>query len=245
MAQAQKAESQEVAVATADPFMSMVERLASIPNLSAETVDRFLAMQERVMDREAKTAFYDAMNRVQAAIPSVMPNSRNDQTSSDYANLKAISSAIKPVYTKEGFSASFWQGKSEVEGNIRVEGVLRHRDGHSEPYSLELPPDKAGIAGKVNKTDVHAAGSTFTYGRRYLTCMMFDVAVGFDTDGNQPADTITEEQVATLQKLLDNVSDTDNDLFFKWAKIEALEDLPAKKFGTCVARLKEKQRAAD
>lgn len=228
----------------ADPFMAMVERLASIPNLSAETVDRFLAMQERVMDREAKTAFYDAMNRVQARIPSVMPNKRNDQTSSDYANLKAISAAIKPVYTQEGFSASFWQGKAEQEGYIRVEGVLRHRDGHSEPYSLELPPDKVGIAGKVNKTDVHATGSTFTYGRRYLTCMMFDVAVGPDTDGNKPADTVTEEQVEVLARLLEKVTDEDHDLFFKWAKVERLEDLPAKKFATCEKKLKEKQRAA-
>ena len=166
-------ESKDIVKTTAEPsqFMQMIEKIANNPKIDADTVEKFLDMQERILDRDAKTAFYGAMNIVQGQIETVIPDRYNLQTGSDYASLQAIDAAIKPVYTAQGFSVSFWQSKPETEGFIRVEGVLRHRDGHSEPYHLELPPDKAGIKGAVNKTDVHAAASTFNYARRYLTCM--------------------------------------------------------------------------
>jgi hypothetical protein len=239
--------SQELAkqedVAPSDPFVEMVERLARIPELNPDTVQKFLDMQMQIMDRNAKTEFYDAMNRVQAKLPSVLPDSRNTQTNSDYASLKAISAAITPVYTAEGFSTSFWQGESDKPELIRVEGVLRHRAGHSEPVRhVQFPPDKVGIKGTVNKTDIHAAGSAFTYGRRYLKCMMFDVAVGADTDGNPPESGLSEEQQLNIQAILDELSDDKIDAFFKKARKEGIEDLLASRYDVYVKWL-EKQRA--
>lgn len=182
------AESKEVVKATTDPFVDMIERLATNEAVDPDKMQKLVDLQIQIMDRNARDEFYAAMSRVQADIPSVLPDSRNEQTHSDYASLQAISRAIKPIYTAEGFSASFWEGKDAPEGAIRIEGTLRHRDGHSEPYGANLALDDVGIKGNVNKTKVHATGSTFTYGRRYLTCMMFDVSVGFDGDGNQPSD---------------------------------------------------------
>ena len=113
-----------------------------------------------------------------------------------------IARAIKPVYAAEGFSVSFGEKKAEREGYIHIEGVLRHMAGHSETYSLELPIDDKGIKGTANKTQLHATGSTYTYGRRYLTCLMFDVATGDDTDGNQPIEPITKEQVQEINVII-------------------------------------------
>lgn len=186
-----KAENASTAIIEhkSDPFVSMVERLAINEAVDPDKMQKLVDLQIQIMDRNARDEFYAAMNRVQERIPSVLPNKRNEQTHSDYSDIFAIAKAIKPVYTAEGFSASFSEGESKHEGWMRIVGVLRHRDGHSESdYYVDLPPDKEGIKGNVNKTDIHAAGSTFTYGRRYLTCLMFDIAVGEDTDGNQPSD---------------------------------------------------------
>lgn len=236
-------DKKQVATVTSDPFIQMVERLSQVPDLNPDTVQKFLDMQMQVRDRNAKEAFYEAMNRVQKNLPAVLPNSRNEQTSSAYADLKAVSNAIKPVYAAEGFSASFWEGKPVRDGYIRVEGLLRHRDGHSEPYSLELPPDKAGIKGQVNKTDVHAAGSTFTYGRRYLTCMMFDVVVGPDTDGNAPKEPISEEQVADLEALITEIGlpPSRKAKFMNLYRIKSLEQMAADDYDDAIQNLKQIQ----
>ncbi|MGI9293453.1 MAG: ERF family protein [Pseudomonadales bacterium] len=183
------AESKDVVEHKSDPFVEMIERLATNEAVDPDKMQKLVDLQIQIMDRNARDEFYAAMSRVQAEIPSILPDSRNEQTHSDYASLKAISVALKPIITSEGFSASFWQGKAEQENHIRVEGILRHSAGHSEPVRwVELEPDKVGIRDGVNKTNVHAAGSTFTYGRRYLKCMMFDITVGGDLDGNQPSD---------------------------------------------------------
>ena len=58
-------------------------------------------------------------------------------------------------------------------------------------------------------------------------------------------DVISEDQAEAIQNLLKQVSDADQILFFKWAKVDSVEELPAKKYATCVKKLEEKKRAAD
>lgn len=239
--------TKDVAVPAEQPenqFVQMVERFATNPDIDADKLQKLVDMQMQILDRDAKTDFYAAMNRVQAKLPAVVPNQHNSQTSSNYANLQAVSSAITPVYTAEGFSTSFWQGSSPVEGMIRVVGILRHSSGYSEPERfVDVPPDKTGIKGNVNKTDLHAAGSAFTYGRRYLKAMMFDISVGIDTDGNPTEyERISEEQVANIEALIDEVA-ADKDKFLNWANVEAIEDLAAKYYHTAIAMLEKKRRA--
>jgi hypothetical protein len=42
----------------------------------------------------------------------------------------------------------------------------------------------------VNKTQVHALGSTSSYARRYLVCMIFNVTTEDDNDGNRRKDEV-------------------------------------------------------
>lgn len=224
-----------------DPFIQMVERLAANPDIDADKLERVLAVQEKILDRTARDEFYAAISRVQAILPTVKTDAWNDQTKSRYARLSAISRAITPIYTAEGFSASFWEGKDAPEGSIRIEGILRHRDGHSEPYGANLALDDVGIKGNVNKTKVHGTGSTFTYGRRYLKCMMFDIAVGDDDDAQAKVETISEEQAADLNALIDEIGLTPSRkaAFMRWAKIEETNQLPADDFNFAVKYLKK------
>lgn len=226
------------------PFMQMLERVANNPDVDADKMQRILDMQGQVLDREARNEFYDAMNRVQADLPSVARDARNEQTHSNYATLDAISRAIKPIYTAHGFSTSFRQAECVREDYIRIAGVLRHRQGYSEDSYVELPLDKTGMAGKVNKTDVHATASTFQYGRRYLTCMMFDIATGDDLDGNQPAEGLDEEQEAAVEAMLTELSKEHQAEFWQKARVTEMSELLAHRYKTYIDWLEKKRAEA-
>ena len=160
---------------TATSIIQVIERAAMNPDVDMEKMERLLAMQERILDRQGEVDFSEAMARVQAELPTVVKDAFNQQTSSKYAKHEALAKAIKPIYTREGFSITFSEGEAPKEGFIRIIGVLRHRAGYKESHHIDLPLDIAGIKGSVNKTPTHATGSTFSYGRRYLTCLIFDV----------------------------------------------------------------------
>lgn len=194
--------TQLVVDANGDPFVTMVERLATNDRVDADKLEKLVDIQIRIMDRNAEAEFNTAMSKVQSELPTVAADALNTQTSSMYAKHEAISKAIKPIYTRHGFSTSFSQADTDRADHIRVRGVLRHNAGHAEEYFADLPIDDKGIKGNTNKTPLHAAGSTFTYGRRYLTCLMFDVATGDDNDGNvYDSGAISEEQQNQLHAL--------------------------------------------
>ena len=230
--------------APASPFMQMIERVANNPEIDADKMQRILDMQIQVLDREARDEFFDAMNKVQMNMPSVARDARNEQTHSTYATLDSISRAIKPIYTAQGFSTSFRQEKSDIENYIRIAGTLRHRAGHSEDSHVDMPLDKTGMKDNINKTDVHATGSTFTYGRRYLTCLMFDIATGDDLDGNQPPEGLDKEQEAAVEALLTELSKEQQDEFWQKSRVEKIDELLAHRYKTYIDWLEKKRAEA-
>ncbi len=144
---------------------------------------QLLDLKERFDREEARKAYAKAMKAVQAEAPKIAKEATNTQTKSQYALLETINAGLVPVYTRHGFSLSFSQGESPTEGHIRIVCDVSHEAGHNEVKHVDLPLDMTGIAGAVNKTAIHATGSTYSYGRRYLTCMIFNVSTGDDDDG--------------------------------------------------------------
>lgn len=173
-------------VTLADAAMSLIERAAANPDIDVDKLERLLAMRERVEDRSAESAFNEAMARVQSEIPKIRANAYNDQTRSAYANYEALSDALTPHITRAGFACIFGTDKSPLgETMVRITCDLTHEAGHSKHYFADLPLDMTGIKGSVNKTKMHGTGSTYSYGRRYLKLLMFDVAITEeDDDGN-------------------------------------------------------------
>ncbi len=229
--------------AAQDPFVQMVERLATNKDVDPDKLQKLVDIQMQIMDRNAEAEFNAAMSRVQGQLPEVERKSENLQTKSKYAKHEAIAKAIKPIYTAEGFSAVFSQGQADTDSYLRVNGTLRHSGGHSEPHYVDLPLDKAGIKGNVNKTDLHATSSTFMYGRRILTCIMFDVSTFYETDGNLPQDTITTDQATALNDLITETK-ANKAKFLNWAGVESAEEMPAS-FYDEAKRLLEDRRGKD
>jgi hypothetical protein len=200
------------------------------------------AMHKEMMDREASQAFNDAMARAQANIQPIAKNRRNDHTKSMYATLAAINDAITPIYTAEGLSVSFDTYSTERDkdlppldaGKVRVIAFCSHRGGHTRKYHLDGALDDAGKDGTKNKTGIQAMGSTVSYLRRYLVCMIFNVATADDNDGNGGgAGNRMDEK--TLGKHLDmiNGSEAEADVLKNFAKAyneaEELKDKDAQR----------------
>lgn len=229
-----------------DPMVSMIERVVMDPTIPIDRLKEVLAMKERLEDRalenaerEAKKAYFAAMSRCQAELPVVTKRQKNSHTNSKYADLAAIEREAMPIVHKHGFAVSFQPDGYNEKGELRVLWEISHEDGHSRNGVGEIPIDGAGSQGKVNKTGTQAFGSTATYGRRYLLCMLFNISTGDDRDGNAPSKqnaatadigedgeprTITEAQVAELQQAIVETG-TNIAGFLKWMNVERLEDI--------------------
>lgn len=168
-----------------DSLLGLISRAVRDPEFDVAKLKELLAMQRELVHEQRRLEFNAAMGRAQGRMRAVVRDARNTQTNSRYARLESIDDEIRPIYTEEGFSLTFGTTAPTVPGNIRVTCRCAHSAGHVEEYELEAPPDMTGARGQVNKTALHAMGSTISYLRRYLTTMIFNVVlVTEDDDGN-------------------------------------------------------------
>lgn len=171
----------------ASAIIQVIERAAMNPDVDIDKMERLLQMQERILDRNAEQGFNQAMSKAQTDMRPVVRDASNEQTRSRYARLETIDRQIRPVYTNCGFSLSFGTDDCPLEGHIRITCDVSHTGGHSKRYKADMPLDMNGMKGNQNKTATHAHGSTMSYGRRYLTLMIFNVAMAQEDDDGAAA----------------------------------------------------------
>ena len=229
----QKMEATPPAVSETTALISVIERAASNPNVDIEKMERLLAMQERIIDRNAKQEFSEAMNQVQTAIPPVIADSKNDQTKSMYASYEALDAVVRPIYTGHGFSPTFGTGESPKENSVRVTCDLLHSGGHERHYFFDMPADGKGAKGGDVMTKTHAAGSAMSYGKRYLLIAMFNIPIkDKDDDGNGASGDgpINEKVLAEIRAELDAVG-ADIPGFCRYMGITALTEIRRSQVG--------------
>lgn len=163
-------------------MMAVIAKAASDPNIDVDKMERLLSMVERMKATEAEGKFNTAMAEAQAEMPRVFRDAQNPSTNSRYTRLESLNDAVVPVTTKYGFAMSFGTADCPTPGNYRVTCTVSHKGGHSRSYQLDLPSDNLGPKGLPNKTLVHGAGSSMSYGRRYLTLMIFNISLTNDDD---------------------------------------------------------------
>lgn len=222
-------------------LFSIIERAARDPNVDIEKMERLFAMHERVEAKRAEAAYNAAMSAAQAELVPVVKNKKNDHTKSEYADLYAIADAALPIAHKHGFGLSFSECAPTQPNCMGIACEATHSAGFSKRYTYNIPIDKAGSHGKVNKTDTQAYGSTFTYGRRYATCGVFNIAIK-DKDGNaskSSSDPITQEQTETLRELVESVDGSTKE-FCAYFKIDSIAALPSEQFERAMAAVKKR-----
>jgi hypothetical protein len=169
------------AEALAVPVVTMFERLATNPDVDVAKLEKLIAMQERILAHDAKAAFDAAFSEMQGEIPIVSEKGEilvKGELRSTYAKNEDIQRVVKPILQKHGFALRF---RNEVleGGKLKVIGILSHRSGHSESDEFVTKADDSG-----SKNDIQAIGSARSYGQRYTTLALLNIATeGEDDDG--------------------------------------------------------------
>lgn len=223
------------------PFVGLIDK-AIEKGSDADQLDKIVGIVERMMRTQAQAEYQTDMNACQREMPTILK--KKAAKNSKYAALEDIVAEITPVYTAHGFALSFDTADSPLADHMRIVCDVMHRGGHRERRHLDLPIDGVGAkGGQMAMSALQGHGSTASYGRRYLTVMIFNLTVaGEDTDAGQAAIFITEEQEKELGHLIDE-SGASLEKFLAWAQVNRLADVRADNFKTVRNELLRKLKA--
>lgn len=182
-------------------ILSVIERMATNPDIDPERIERFIALKERMEANAARKAFAAALSELQADLPVIEERGKIEvrkktqsgerdgevQQSTSYALWEDINEAIKPHLKTHGFALSFRTGQS-TDGRVTVTGILSHREGHQEETTMVLQHDSTG-----SKNAVQAIGSSTSYGKRYTAAALLNLTSrGEDDDGKAAGQTASK-----------------------------------------------------
>ena len=221
-------------------ILDVIARAANDPNTDVAKMEKLLEMYERISSKQAEAEFNKAMTACQKAMRPIAADASNPQTHSKYASYNALDKALRPIYTENEFAISYDTADSPKPDHIRVVAYVT-RGGYSRSYQVDMPADGKGAKGGDVMTKTHAAGAAMSYGSRYLLKMIFNVAVGEDDrDGNEPAETLSDEQIANIEALITETA-SDKAKFLRYLKVQSLEAIPAKSYSAVVKLLEGKR----
>jgi hypothetical protein len=234
----------ELAPAT-DSDVSGLVRLAIEQKVPVEVLERLVALQERVTERNARAAFFEAVAAFQEECPPITKSreARIETKSGgaykyNYAPLEEITQTIRPYLKRHGLSYSW-----EVEDGgkaLSVVCVLRHIEGHSERSGFPVPVDTS-----ARMSDAQKNGAAQTYGKRQSLLNVLGITTADeDKDAARQeaagADTITDAQAADLDALIDEVG-ANRQKFLEWLHVDALDELPKRDYRRAVQALENKR----
>lgn len=227
-------------------YLAVIEKAALNPDVDVSKMQALLDMQERILERNSKHAFINALSRVQQKMPRIKKNGaiefedkKGNQRNTPFAKLEDIDAAIRPIYQAEGFGVDFnVEYVGESMPTLIME--LQHNDGFSKKYSMRLPLDTSG-----SKNNLQAMGSTVSYARRYLTCMAFNIITeGEDNDGAL-LKSITIEQAAELDLLINSLPEKEaaKEAFLKYMGAGSVLEIQSKDYQKAKIALEKKKGA--
>jgi len=147
-------------------------------------LERLMDLHERMIDRDAKAQYLQAMAKFQSICPSVKRTrtvkNRDNTVRYKYAPLDEIMSTIKTPAEECGLSYSFTN--EHQENGLLTICTVRHTGGHSEQSSF-LVPRYDGHGTNVAQD----FGSASTFGKRYALSNAFGITIADDDDGSSAA----------------------------------------------------------
>lgn len=221
-------------------LLQVIERAATNPDVDIDKMERLMMMHERIVQRNGETAFNDALTACQSEMRPIAADAYNTQTKSKYPTYNALYKALRPIYTKHGFSISYDTGDSLKTDHVKVLAYVA-RSSYTRTYKVDMPADGKGAKGGDVMTKTHASGAANSYGMRYLLKMIFNVSIGEDdNDGNDDAEHLGEGQIADLMALAEEVK-ADRVKFLKYMGVEKLADIQTKDYSRAVKALEAKR----
>jgi hypothetical protein len=167
-------------------LMSFIERAAKDPEFDVQKFGELLRLQRDVVHDQARRAFNAAMADAQAEMLPVVRDAKNNHLGNRYAKLETIDAAMRPIYTRHGFSVRYGSAPAPAEGTIRLTCTVAHADGYFEENYLDAPMGNTGSqGGRTATTPVQSVGSAVTYLRRYLLGMVFNIVLADEDDDGE------------------------------------------------------------
>lgn len=228
---------------------SALVRLAIEKGVDVAVLERIVALQEHVTDRNAETAMNEAVSKFQQECPQIAKRSKARIATKSggsfeykYADLSEIAHVIRPILARHGLSYT-WDAESN-EKTVSVTCILRHVEGATRTAKFSGPSTSNSGA-----SDIQKVGAAVTYARRQsLVQVLGLVMADGDADGAQPMDsdhTITDVQLANLQALVDELgAKLNKPAFFKYFGVERLSEIPQARYAEAREALERKRKEA-
>ena len=147
-----------------------------------EGLEKLMDLQDRWDKKQAKIAFDEAMASFQGECP-IIKKTREVPTSTGkiaykYAPIDAIVSQVRSTIEKYGLSYAIQT--ETLEGKVKSTCIVKHKLGHSESSSMEIPlGQKTGVM-----SDSQVVAAALTFAKRYSFCNAFGIMTG-DDDNEQ------------------------------------------------------------
>lgn len=210
------------------------------------SLDKLVALAERVADRQARMEWVQAYAAFRAECPTIRRTKRGEMATRDgtafswwYAPYEVIRGAVDPYLARHGLSIR--ESSDDMDGAIRAIIHVCHVGGHSEPSTFTV---RKGSANQKLAPGQQDAGTLTIALRRALAMALGIVTSEHDAPEAEPEDPtcITEQQAADLAAWVENLKG-DKSKFLKWLKADSFESIRAADYGRAVDFLKSKERA--
>jgi len=226
----QKHEGGAITTGTGGPMEAMIALAQQ--GVAPELMERMLAMQERILARDARMDFHAAMAAFKAECPPAPKISKgavrsdgSKKSTQMFAGLDVIAEHIRPYLARHGLSYRY---ETEIDEKMtRIVCVVAHVMGHEERSAFACLTSDAAVPG-ANKVQI--GGSAMSYGMRYSLLAAFGLTSALpDDDGQsigQSTATITEPQAADLKALAEEVG-ADVPRFLRYIGVASFGEIPA------------------
>ncbi len=220
--------------------LSLIERMIESGKLTAESVavvERLVALQEHMLDKDAEHKFAEAFAALQGDLGTfnatkAVPG-KNGETRYTYLPYDEIMARVAPLLKEHGFSLSF--STDFKDARIVQTCTLQHIAGHHRDYTAFV---RAG-AGPYGATETQADGAAMTYAKRYALCNALNIVVDRDTDARNEGSPISPEQVQTLREMVAETK-SDEAKFLRFAGAASFEEIGSARYGELFAALNKK-----
>jgi hypothetical protein len=162
-------------------FESLISQ-AIDKNIDVTTMEKLLAMYEKLKAQHAKEEYYKALSSFQADCPEIKKEAKVDftnktgkRTKYNYATLDMIVSTVKTILKNNGFSYTI-KAEQTKEGVTAICNTF-HVAGHKEETQFFVPYDLDAYMNIAQK-----AGSALTYAKRYAFCNAWGIMTADQDD---------------------------------------------------------------
>jgi len=181
------ATTETTALVKLDPQALITQALTS--NASIETVEKLVALAERIHRETSRQAFHRAMAEFQRRAPVIpktkrvrVPTRGGGSYSYKYAPLDRVMRLIRPILADVGLTPS-WSSPTADATSVTLNCVISHEMGYEKDFGPTRMPLAVGDDGR-GMNNSQRVGSATTYAQRYsLMSALGLVAEGEDNDG--------------------------------------------------------------